>query len=225
MRKSAVPIVFTIIFLLIYLFSFLDRAFPDNTYRSTQTYVSPTSTPRPVSTSTATPQPTDTPAPTFDYSFIAHAKSKIFHNPLCPTAQIISDSNREYFTCSRDALINAGYQPCPSCHGEAYTAARIQATAVPFPTSAPRPTATPNEAWARFLAAIAAPSKTARPTARPPATSKPAVTYIANTSTGKFHKPSCASVSQMYRTNRKEFYCTRQEMISMGYSPCQRCHP
>ena len=220
--------VFLCIFLVILFIILFVRNFAatDRTRRSySPTYSPVTSTPRPVSTSTATPQPTDTPAPTFDYTFIAHAKSKIFHNPLCPTAQIISYSNREYFTCSRDALINAGYRPCPSCHGEAYTAARIQATAVPFPTSAPRPTATPNEAWARFLAAIAAPSKTARPTARPPATSKPAVTYIANTRTGKFHKPSCASVSQMYRTNRKEFYCTRQEMISMGYSPCQRCHP
>lgn len=204
----------------------------DYTYSNTrtQTYQSRTSTPRPVPTSTVTPRPTETPAPVFDYTFIAHAKSKIFHNPLCPTVRIIPDYNREYFTCSRDDLINADYHPCPSCHGEAYTVARVQATAAPLPTSAPRPTATPDEALARFLAAIAAPSSTSqrRATARPtqrPATPKPAVTYIANTSTGKFHRPSCASVKQMYASHRKEFYCTRQEMISMGYSPCKRCHP
>ena len=225
--------VFLCIFLVILFGILFVRNFAptDQTRRSySPTYSPVTSTPRPVPTSTVTPRPTDTPAPVFDYTFIAHAKSKIFHNPLCPTARIISEYNREYFTCSRDDLISAGYHPCPSCHGEAYTSARVQATAAPLSTSAPRPTATPNEAWARFLAAIAAPSSTsqrsatARPTQRP-ATPKPAVTYIANTSTGKFHRPTCASVKQMYASHRKEFYCTRQEMIAMGYSPCQRCHP
>ena len=50
-------------------------------------------------------------------------------------------------------------------------------------------------------------------------------TYILNTNTGKFHYPSCSSVNQMNDSNKQEFTGTRDEAISMGYSPCGRCHP
>lgn len=57
----------------------------------------------------------------------------------------------------------------------------------------------------------------------PPASS--GTTYILNTSTHKFHYPSCSSVGQMNESNKQEYTGTRDEVIAMGYDPCGRCHP
>jgi len=59
----------------------------------------------------------------------------------------------------------------------------------------------------------------------PTATPRITNTYVINSNTGKFHKPSCSSVKQMKEKNKKYFTCTRDEMIIWGYSPCQRCNP
>ncbi len=50
-------------------------------------------------------------------------------------------------------------------------------------------------------------------------------TYIVNTNTGRFHKPSCTSVKQMKESNRLERTTTRDELISEGYEPCGNCKP
>ena len=57
------------------------------------------------------------------------------------------------------------------------------------------------------------------------AETEPAVTYILNTNTKKFHLPSCSSVQDMKDKNKQEFYGSRDEAISRGYDPCGRCHP
>lgn len=49
--------------------------------------------------------------------------------------------------------------------------------------------------------------------------------YILNTSTKKFHIPSCASVKQMKESNTEKFTGGRDEVTSMGYDPCGRCNP
>lgn len=51
------------------------------------------------------------------------------------------------------------------------------------------------------------------------------VNYIANKNTKKFHYPYCHSVGQMKESNKKSLYCTRDEAISQGYSPCGNCNP
>lgn len=50
-------------------------------------------------------------------------------------------------------------------------------------------------------------------------------TYIVNTNTGKFHKPSCRSVKQMKESNKSERTTTRDELIAEGYEPCKNCNP
>lgn len=50
-------------------------------------------------------------------------------------------------------------------------------------------------------------------------------TYIINTNTGKFHDPTCSSVDDMKRQNRKDYTGTRDGLIEQGYEPCGRCHP
>ncbi len=49
--------------------------------------------------------------------------------------------------------------------------------------------------------------------------------YILNTSTKKFHYPTCSSVNDMKEKNKQEFFGTRDETIALGYSPCGRCKP
>lgn len=49
--------------------------------------------------------------------------------------------------------------------------------------------------------------------------------YVLNTSTYKFHKPSCSSVDQMKESNKWYYTGTREEVINMGYDPCKRCNP
>lgn len=49
--------------------------------------------------------------------------------------------------------------------------------------------------------------------------------YVVNTSTGKFHYPSCASVNNIAASNRWDYHGTRDKLISMGYVPCKRCCP
>ena len=49
--------------------------------------------------------------------------------------------------------------------------------------------------------------------------------YILNTSTKKFHYPSCSSVKQMKASNKKEYTGSRDDLIAQGYDPCKKCNP
>lgn len=48
------------------------------------------------------------------------------------------------------------------------------------------------------------------------------ITYILNTSSMKFHRPSCGSLPTK---NRKDSNLSRDEIISQGYEPCKKCNP
>lgn len=50
-------------------------------------------------------------------------------------------------------------------------------------------------------------------------------TYILNTNTKKFHRPSCGSVKQMKESNKKASSESRDAIIAKGYSPCEKCNP
>ncbi len=53
----------------------------------------------------------------------------------------------------------------------------------------------------------------------------PALTYILNTNTKKFHYVDCKSVQSMKEKNKEVFEGTREEIIGRGYSPCKNCNP
>lgn len=59
-----------------------------------------------------------------------------------------------------------------------------------------------------------------------PQESAPAVTneltYVLNTKTKKFHKPSCGSLPT---TNRQDSSESRESIIAQGYVPCKKCNP
>ena len=56
-------------------------------------------------------------------------------------------------------------------------------------------------------------------------TSTNVFTYVLNTSTKKFHVPSCSDVKKIKNTNYSEYTGTYDEVTSMGYVACKRCHP
>ena len=49
--------------------------------------------------------------------------------------------------------------------------------------------------------------------------------YILNTNTKKFHRPTCSSVKQMKESNKKESSESRSALIAAGYDPCKKCNP
>ncbi|MCI8494615.1 MAG: MBL fold metallo-hydrolase [Lachnospiraceae bacterium] len=49
--------------------------------------------------------------------------------------------------------------------------------------------------------------------------------YVINSSTEKFHLPSCSSVNQMKKEHRKNSTSSRQELVEAGYKPCGNCNP
>ena len=58
-----------------------------------------------------------------------------------------------------------------------------------------------------------------------PAVEPGTYTYILNKNTHKFHNPDCPSVGQMSEKNKEVYVGTRDEIIAMGYEPCERCYP
>ena len=49
--------------------------------------------------------------------------------------------------------------------------------------------------------------------------------YVLNTNTKKFNRPECSSVDQMKAKNRQDTTLSYDEIVSKGYSPCQRRNP
>ncbi len=51
-----------------------------------------------------------------------------------------------------------------------------------------------------------------------------AIQYCANINSRVFHLKSCGSVSNIKQENRL-YLSERDELISLGYTPCKRCNP
>ena len=47
--------------------------------------------------------------------------------------------------------------------------------------------------------------------------------YVLNTSSHKFHLPTCSSVESIKEDNRQDYTGTREDLIAQGYSPCGQC--
>ena len=52
------------------------------------------------------------------YNYIANMNpdSMKFHYPNCPSVKRMNESNKMYFSGTRDELINMGYKPCKNCN-------------------------------------------------------------------------------------------------------------
>ncbi len=49
--------------------------------------------------------------------------------------------------------------------------------------------------------------------------------YVLNTSSKKFHDPSCSGVDDIKEKNRQDYTGSREELIAKGYEPCKSCNP
>ncbi len=172
-----------------------------------------TATPKPTATptpkKTATPRPTPTPTP----------KKTATPKPTpTPTPKITATPNTSggEFNARVAAIL-------ASRNGDSKSK-----TPTPRPTA--RRTATPKPTTRRTTTT----SRNTTTTTRSSTTTTRSSTtqtrgnsqqYVLNTNTKKFHYPYCSSVDRMSEKNKRYFTGTRQEVINMGYDPCQRCNP
>lgn len=49
--------------------------------------------------------------------------------------------------------------------------------------------------------------------------------FVLNTSSKKFHNPSCSSISKIKQENKEVYKGSRDALISQGYDPCKKCNP
>lgn len=50
-------------------------------------------------------------------------------------------------------------------------------------------------------------------------------TYILNTNSKKFHKPTCSGVNNISEKNKSEYTGTKSNLLMQGYTPCGNCNP
>lgn len=128
-------------------------------------------------------------------------------------------------------------EPTGSADSSAKTAAKPAAPSAQAKTTTPAaPAQSETPADAEQTATPAA-SEPAPPAAQPQQENAPAVeekpqesappvtnglTYVLNTKTKKFHRPTCNSLPT---TNRQDSSDSRDSIISQGYVPCKRCNP
>lgn len=66
---------------------------------------------------------------------------------------------------------------------------------------------------------------TEAPTEAPTEATQEGKTYVLNTNTKKFHKPTCSSAGDIKPKNYAEYVGTAEEVEAMGYEGCKRCKP
>lgn len=75
----------------------------------------PTPTPKPKPTPAPEPEPTENPAPA-GTDYIGNKNTKKFHYPNCSSVNQMKESNKYYYTGTRDEMIDMGYTPCKRCN-------------------------------------------------------------------------------------------------------------
>lgn len=50
-----------------------------------------------------------------EYDYIVNISTKKFHYPSCSSVSKMKESNKEYFSGTREELVNDGYSPCGNC--------------------------------------------------------------------------------------------------------------
>lgn len=83
----------------------------------------PTPTPKPTPKPEPTPEPKPDPTPEQNESavpagtdYIGNKNTKKFHYPYCSSVNQMKESNKFYYTGTRDEMISMGYDPCKRCN-------------------------------------------------------------------------------------------------------------
>ncbi len=75
------------------------------------TLVNPT--PAPAPTPTTTPEPA---AEAAELEYVLNTNTKKFHEPDCKSVNKMKESNKQYYTGTREEIIGMGYTPCGNCN-------------------------------------------------------------------------------------------------------------
>jgi len=67
-------------------------------------------------TETPTEAPTEAPNRSNEMDYILNKNSKVFHYPGCSSVKRMKESNKIYFTGTREEAIGKGYKSCGNCH-------------------------------------------------------------------------------------------------------------
>ena len=76
----------------------------------------PPPTPEPTPVPTPTPEPEITRSDPVSVSYIVNVNTGKFHYPWCSSVNQMNESNKWYYSGTRDSLIGQGYDPCKRCN-------------------------------------------------------------------------------------------------------------
>ena len=65
---------------------------------------------------TQKPDPVQNDSPSEGTDYIVNTNTGKFHYPSCSSVKKMKESNKMFFTGTRDELISQGYNPCGNCH-------------------------------------------------------------------------------------------------------------
>ena len=65
---------------------------------------------------TQKPDPVQNDSPSEGTDYIVNTNTRKFHYPSCSSVKKMKESNKMFFTGTRDELISQGYNPCGNCH-------------------------------------------------------------------------------------------------------------
>ena len=68
------------------------------------------------SPATQKPEPVQNDSPSEGTDYIVNTNTRKFHYPSCSSVKKMKESNKMFFTGTRDELISQGYNPCGNCH-------------------------------------------------------------------------------------------------------------
>lgn len=69
-----------------------------------------------IATERPTEAPTEAPNRSNEMDYILNKNSKVFHYPGCSSVKRMKESNKIYFTGTRDEVISKGYKSCGNCN-------------------------------------------------------------------------------------------------------------
>ena len=115
--------------------------------------------------------------------------------------------------------------PIPTCTPTPVP--EVTSTPEPTSTSAPSPTEAPTETTTKQVETNETnPPETAKETNHTTVeVTSEEKDYVLNTSTKKYHRPSCSSVSKIKDKNKAERHCAKEELENEGYEACSNCNP
>jgi len=104
---------FSLLLVLTFLFSGCSGLDFDSAVSSTPSSAVEAATPAPTPTATSTPEPEQAQLAGMDY--ILNTNTRKFHYPNCSSVNKMKESNKQYYTGTRDEVIAMGYEACKRC--------------------------------------------------------------------------------------------------------------